>query len=122
MARFQINPGSDGSISLEMTGDDGVTTKAELNAQDTQGLVDLLGAVRQLTPGSVAEAPAEGVVQAVVDPAWAVPAVKAPQGRVLVVKHPGLGWMHFIFPEERAEQISKALAAELASAPAMKLN
>ncbi len=123
MARFQINPAADGAVEFEMTGDDGAATvKATLSAAESQGLVDLLAAVRMMTPGSVADAPAEGMVQAVVDPAWVAPAYKAPQGRVLIVRHPGLGWIHFIFPEERAEQVSKVLAADLEPAPPLSFN
>ncbi len=123
MARFQINPAADGAIEFEMIGDDGETSvKALLTPAESQGLVDLLGAARMVTPGSVAAEPAEGMVQAVVDPAWVAPPYKAPQGRVLIVRHPGLGWIHFIFPEERAEQVSKVLAADVQPAPPLNFN
>lgn len=123
MARFQINPGANGAVEFQMTGDDGETTvAATLSAQEGQELVDLLGAVRMMTPGAVAAEPAEGMVQAVVDPPWVAPAYKAPQGRVLIVRHPGLGWIHFIFPEARAEQVSKVLAADLEPPPPMNFN
>lgn len=122
MARFQINPGADGAIEFEMTGDDGETSvKATLSSDESQGLVDLLAAVRMMTPGSVAAEPAQGMVQAVVNPAWAAPAYKAPQGRVLILRHPGLGWIHFIFPEERADEVSRVLAADLEPAPPLHL-
>lgn len=120
MARFQINPGvtGDGVIEFEMTADDGSSTvKTRLTAEEAQGLVDLLAQVRMMTPGSITEEPAEGVVQAVVDPSWRAPAYKAPQGRVLILRHPGLGWHHYIFPEDKAERVSKLLAIELADAP-----
>ena len=67
MARFQINPGvtGDGVIEFEMTADDGSSTvKTRLTAEEAQGLVDLLAQVRMMTPGSIAEEPAEGVVSA----------------------------------------------------------
>ena len=113
MARFQINPAADGVIEFEMTDDEGATrVTAMLTPEQSQGLVDLLGAARMITPGAVAAEPAEGVVQAVVDPNWVAPPYRAPQGRVLIVKHPGFGWIHFIFPDERAEQVSKVLATE----------
>ena len=123
MARFQINPGADGAISFEMIGDDGeASVSSVLSPAESQGLVDLLAAARMVTPGAVAEAPAEGMVQAVVDPAWVAPAYRAPQGRVLIVRHPGLGWIHFIFPEARADQVSKVLAADLQPAPPLTFN
>ena len=75
-----------------------------------------------VTPGAVADAPAEGLVQAVVNPAWVAPAFKAPQGRVLILRHPGLGWIHFIFPEERADQVAKVLAADLQPTPPISFN
>ena len=123
MARFQINPGADGAIEFEMIADEGGSSvKTVLTPEESQGLVDLLGAARMVTPGAVAAAPAEGVVTAVVDPAWVAPAYRAPQGRVLILKHPGLGWIHFIFPEDKADQVSRILAADLQPAPAPKLN
>ena len=120
MARFQINPGTDGtgSIEFEMAGDaGGEPVKTTLSAKESQELVELIGMVRMMTPASIAEEPSEGVVQAVVDPAWRAPAYKAPQGRVLILRHPGLGWIHFIFPEDKADRVSKLLAMELADAP-----
>ena len=122
MARFQINPGADGAIAFEMIGDDEASVSTVLTPKESQELVDLLAAARMVTPGAVAEAPAEGMVQAVVDPAWMAPAYRAPQGRVLIVKHPGLGWIHFIFPEERADQVAKVLAADLQPAPPLTFN
>ena len=123
MARFQINPGAEGAIEFEMIADDGESSvKTLLTPQDSQGLVDLLAAARMVTPGSIAPAPAEGMVTAVVDPAWVAPAYKAPQGRVLILRHPGLGWIHFIFPEDKADQVSKLLAADLEPAPSLKFN
>lgn len=123
MARFQINPGAHGAISFEMIGDDGEThVQTTLSPDESQGLVDLLGAARMVTPGAVAPAPAEGMVTAVVDPAWVAPAYKAPQGRVLILRHPGLGWIHFIFPEDKADQVSKLLAADLQPASPLTFN
>ena len=122
MARFQINPSADGALEFEMIGDDGASVKTLLTPAEGQGLVDLLAAARMVTPGAVADAPAEGVVQAVVDPAWTAPAYRAPQGRVLILKHPGLGWIHFIFPEERAAQVAAVLAADLQAAPPVSVN
>ena len=123
MARFQINPGADGAIEFEMIGDDGeASVKTVLKPEESQGLVDLLAAARMVTPGAVAAEPAEGMVTAVVDPAWVAPAYKAPQGRVLILRHPGLGWIHFIFPEDKADQVSKVLAADLQPAPPLKFN
>lgn len=123
MARFQINPAADGAVEFEMIGDDGETSvKARLSPEEGQGLVDLLAAARMVTPGAVAAEPQQGMVQAVVDPAWVAPAYRAPQGRVLIVRHPGLGWIHFIFPDERADQVAKVLAADVEPAPPLNFN
>lgn len=123
MARFQINPGlaGDGAIEFEVTSDDGAAAvKTRLGPQEAQDLIDLLSQVRMMTPGSVAAAPADGVVAAVVDPAWMVPPHKAPHGRVLVLRHPGLGWHHYVFPDGKAEQVSKLLVGEQpAAAPTL---
>lgn len=121
MARFQINPGTDGSGSIEfemIPEDGGAPVKAVLDPKAAQDLVDLLGQVRMMTRNAVAAEPGEGQVQAVVDPAWRAPTYRAPQGRAVALRHPGLGWIHFIFPEEKAERFSKLLTIELGDAPA----
>ena len=118
MATFQINPGADGVIEFGMMPDGGgepVTTR--LSPDEAQSLVDLLSVVRQMTPGSIAAEPAEGVVRAAVDPQWRSPPYRAPQGRVLILKHPGLGWLHFIFPEEQAAKVAQLLSLEMPPPP-----
>lgn len=124
MATFQINPGVDGVIEFGMVPDGGgeaVVTR--LSPQEAQDLVELLGVVRQMTPGSIPAEPAEGVVRAAVNPQWRSPPYRAPQGRVLILQHPGLGWMHFIFPEESAAKVARLLSLDMpAPPPASALN
>ncbi len=123
MATFQINPGADGHVEFAMAPDGGgEPVTARLSPREAQELVELLGVVRQMTPGSVAAEPAEGVVHATVNPAWRAPPYKAPQGRVLILQHPGLGWLHFIFPDRSAAEVSRLMAEDAPAAPAVTVN
>lgn len=68
-------------------------------------LVDQVPA--ELDPGSRLEA--------LVDPIWKIPDHKTPHGRVLALRHPGLGWLSFVFPDKEAVQIAEWLTKDLPS-------
>lgn len=120
-AKFQITPGEGGAATFEMT-KDGQTLTTELNRTELQGMVDLLAAVRMVMPGSVDEQPAQGDAQAIVDPAWMSPPYRIPQGRVIILKHPGFGWLHFVFPDDKAEALSQLLVQPFDPAPEATVN
>jgi hypothetical protein len=49
-------------------------------------------------------------VKALVDPIWRVPEEYDAQGRLLCLRHPGLGWLAFCFPEHEAQNLCQWLA------------
>jgi hypothetical protein len=53
---------------------------------------------RQLDPGSR--------LQGIYDPAWRVPSDSHPAGRIIAFRHPGLGWLSFVLPENEAAAIA----------------
>jgi hypothetical protein len=52
-------------------------------------------------------------VTAMVDPTWRMPNHRIQQGRILHVRHPGMGWLTFVFPEKQAAQIAEWLTKDL---------
>jgi hypothetical protein len=57
---------------------------------------------RELDPGSRLEA--------IFDPIWETPTHKAAaQGLLLAVRHPGLGWLSFLFPHREAAALGQWL-------------
>src|SRR5262249_31941873 len=55
-------------------------------------------------------------LDATIDPRWWVPYERsAVGGRVLCLRHPGLGWLAFSLPEHEAAAMAQALVKELPS-------
>ena len=46
---------------------------------------------------------------ALVDPIWRVPEDHNAEGRLLILRHPGLGWLAFCFPEHEAQNLCQWL-------------
>ena len=63
--------------------------------------------VRDLDPGARLEAE--------IDPAWRSPkkwSGEGAEGKLLALRHPGLGWLAFVFPEQEAQRIAEYLAGK----------
>jgi hypothetical protein len=54
---------------------------------------------------------------AVVDPAWLVPNERDSQGYILCFRHPGLGWLSFVLPDNEAASIAEWLTKDLPIQP-----
>ena len=52
-------------------------------------------------------------LDAVYNPVWRVPAARHKEGRVLALRHPGLGWLAFVLPDREAAQIAEWLTKDL---------
>ena len=50
---------------------------------------------------------------ALVDPVWRHPHRTSPEGKALSLRHPGLGWLTFVFPDLEAEAIARYLSSNL---------
>jgi hypothetical protein len=49
----------------------------------------------------------------IVDPVWKTPGYNTTQGRPLVLRHPGFGWIGFEFPEKEATAIADWFTRDL---------
>ena len=115
MARMALNTSLDSSrehvvIELSMDGKplgyvelDGASVEKHIHdlAQHRANLIDPV--TPTLETGSRLEA--------IVDPRWRVPK-PIEQGRVLALRHPGVGWLSFVFPDKEARAIAEWLTKE----------
>ncbi len=116
-AQFQITPSDDGATAkFEMVADGKALAEVVLTSDQLQGLVEYISAVRMMLPGAVSQEPPQGEQFAVLDPAWRSPGTKVAAGLPIAFRHPGLGWGHFIFPEEKAAKLAQLMTADLPEA------
>jgi hypothetical protein len=59
----------------------------------------------ELDPGSRLEA--------LIDPIWHIPNYRREQGRILALRHPGLGWLSFVLTDKEAASIAEWLTKDL---------
>ena len=59
---------------------------------------------RDLDPGSWLEA--------LIDPIWRFPGQRSEHGRILALRHPGLGWLSFILPDKEARAMAEWLTKD----------
>jgi hypothetical protein len=55
--------------------------------------------------------------EAIVDPAWKVDGVRLAAGRVLLLRHPGLGWLSLVLPDKEAASIAEWMTKDLPLRP-----
>jgi len=53
------------------------------------------------------------MLDAVVDPSWRIEDYRISEGRIVAFRHPGLGWMAFVIPEEQAKSIAEWLTKDI---------
>lgn len=49
---------------------------------------------------------------AVVDPVWRIPGCRTEFGRPMALRHPGFGWLSFVFPDKEAASIAECLTKD----------
>jgi hypothetical protein len=88
---------------------DGDTAEKHVHdvARHRANLIDPV--TRTLKPGARLEA--------LIDPAWGTPKYQLPEGRILSFRHPGLGWLTFVLPDEEATAIAEWLTKDLPIRP-----
>jgi len=64
-----------------------------------------------MTPEIVRKLPDGQHPGGIVDPMWVVPSHPAAQEKVLFLRHPGLGWLSFLFPQAECRKLGMALLA-----------
>jgi hypothetical protein len=102
------------SVLLEMLIDDKAVGWADVEAPELEGFIELLWRTRMEMSDEVPRDLDVGSrVIAVADPIWRIPNYREPQGRPLFLRHPGIGWMSFVFPDEEAKSVAEWLTKAL---------
>jgi len=81
-----------------------------LTASDVDSVISELSRFRKKMKPEVPRQLAGGQFEeGVVDPIYAIPLRQGPDEKILFLRHPGLGWVTFIFPLHEAEKLGRAL-------------
>jgi hypothetical protein len=115
MAKTQARLRQASQTELEMELDDGdrPAFKTALGAMDIDSLIGGLAHFRASMTPEVARQPPQGQnASGPSDPLFAVYDVPVLPGKYVAIRHPGIGWLSFLFPKAEAEKLGKALLAE----------
>jgi hypothetical protein len=90
------------------------SNKFSLTANELDNLIAKLSRVRsEMDPSVPLEPPIRNSIEAIRDPAWyAPPAESTPGSAVLILRHPGFGWIAFGMPKQTAFEMGYYLAAQ----------
>jgi hypothetical protein len=90
------------------------STRFSLTADQLDNLIAKLSRVRsEMDPSVPLDLPIGISIDPIRDPAWyAPPAESTPGSAVLVLRHPGLGWIAFGMPKQSAFEMGYYLAAQ----------
>jgi hypothetical protein len=109
--RFRLDDGRR-TLTLEMIVDDDPRAHMFLDASELDGLIANLGDVRASMLDEVPKELDRGSrAPAVEDPVWRYASIPGRSEKTLALRHPGLGWIAFLFPDPEARSIAKYLAA-----------
>jgi hypothetical protein len=107
--RFGIPEHRD-TVRLELDADDTPLGHIYMDGATLEAFISELGKCRsQLAEQVTPELDSMARIEAVHASAWRVTSV--PAGRMLALRHPGLGWLGFVL-EGQAKEISEALRSE----------
>jgi hypothetical protein len=99
------------AIAFEMAENGTSLAKAILDASDIDNIISILSKARMSLKDEVPRAlEPQARLEAVLDPVWKCPAKHSGEGKVLAVRHPGLGWLAFDFPEDQATEVGQWLS------------
>jgi hypothetical protein len=120
MARMALNTSVDSSrehVVIEVSMDGKPLGHIELDGTSVEKHIhDLAQHRANLNDPVTLTLDAGSRLEAIVDPRWRVPK-PIEQGRVLALRHPGLGWLSFVFPDKEARAIAEGLTKESPAQP-----
>jgi hypothetical protein len=98
------------SIAVEIVENDEALAHAFLEPVELDQFIAVLAAYRaELNDRVAAELEPNSRLATIVDPAWKTRPHE--NGRLLALRHPGLGWLSFLLPEEEAAKLGGLLTA-----------
>ena len=111
MPFMQLVVGADAeghNVVLQLNRDGAELGHVALNAEATQAHIDAVSLYRAQLKTQVPDSiDLNGRVEATNNPVWQT--VSTEHGPALMVRHPGLGWIPFLFPTKEARSLGQAL-------------
>lgn len=101
------------NIVLESWANGAPAGSVTLSPAQADSLIHDLAKNRALLVQPVASELDEATINPVIDPAWQTPDVRYPEGRMLSIRDPGLGWLTYIFPDDEAADVAQWLTKDL---------
>jgi hypothetical protein len=97
-------------LAFELSNDKGSSGKVHLRASEIDSLIAMLAQHRATmapeVPRSLPELEDDGMIR---DPIWILHAPGSTKDKLLLIRHPGLGWLMFQLPPSEAAKLGHAL-------------
>jgi hypothetical protein len=109
------------TLTLEISDSEKLLGHTELSALGVEGLIQILMTMRmKMTPPVPMEFPTIPPVKGPANPIYAVIDVPVMPGKLVMIRHEGLGWLNFLFPQKEADKLAHGLLEQpnLANKPA----
>jgi hypothetical protein len=98
------------TFTLELHVDDDPKVRIRLSTSEMDKFIADLGLHRALMLDEVPRGlDPKSRTQTIQDPAWRPASTPGHSGKALALRHPGLGWLGFLFPDNEAAAIAKYL-------------
>ncbi|MDP3852546.1 hypothetical protein [Phenylobacterium sp.] len=111
MTFMQMVVGADAAaehVVLQLNRDGETLGDVALSAADAEAHIEAVALYRaQLKTPVAAAIDPMGRIEATNNPVWTT--LSTPHGPVLSLRHPGLGWVSFVFPASESRALGKAL-------------
>ena len=100
-------------LTIELA--DGTVGKVNLRATDVDHLISVLARIRlTMSPEMGRSLPESADTELVIDPLWALRTPHSVKDKILMLRHPGLGWAMFLLPTAEANRLGQALLSHAA--------
>jgi hypothetical protein len=94
-------------VTLEMRQNGKPLGHVFLDSSTAETLIhNLAGCRSQLTEQVVDNLDIGSRLDAIIDPVWKTQPNRYPEGRLLALRHPGFGWLSFLFPDKEAVSVN----------------
>ena len=91
-----------------------IAARTLLSGAEAESRIQAVGDARSKLNDAVASTLDPGSrLRPIVDPNWKVEDYRVPEGRIISLRHPGLGWLTFILSEDSASEMVRQLTADV---------
>jgi hypothetical protein len=92
----------------------GMVTSLRLTADQVDAMIGAMAATRpHMQPPIAATIPAGTALKAVLDPRFRIGPEEKSGGMTLLLRHPGIGWVGYVFPKSEMERIGQFVSRRM---------